>query len=94
MAKYCKEGTVTDDNQMAWDILDWYKKAVLLTRELEVEMEAIALSRIGRFYDVVFKIKSRAREAFTAAISLALSMHPRTFDNDGESTFSPMTVRL
>ena len=72
---------------MAWDILDGYKKAVLLTDELEVEIEATAISRIGSLYDKVFKLKSKARESFKAAIALALSMHPRTFSNDGETYF-------
>ena len=83
-ARYCKDES-NRDMEMAWDILDWYKKAVLLTHELEVEIEAIAISRIGRLYDQVFKIKSKARESFKAAIALALSMHPRTFNNDGET---------
>ena len=69
---------------MAWEILDWYKKAVLLTRELEVEMEAIALSRIGRVYDKVLKMKSKAKENFRRSIGLALTMLPRTFNSEGE----------
>ena len=85
-ARYC-EGERNCEMEMAWDILDWYKKAVLLTHELEVEIEAIAISRIGRLYDKVFKLKSKARENFKAAIALALSMHPRTFNNDGETYF-------
>lgn len=72
---------------MAWEILDWYKKAVLLTRELEVEMEAIALSRIGRVYDKVLKMKSKAKENFKRSIELALTMLPRTFNNEGECYF-------
>ena len=83
LEKYCKkDGAV--DMTMAWEVLDWYKKAALATREIEVEMEAIALSRIGKLYDEVFTIKSKARENFKRAIELAISMHPRTFNNEGE----------
>ncbi|XP_065053598.1 uncharacterized protein LOC135682566 [Rhopilema esculentum] len=81
LEKYCKkDGAV--DMTMAWEVLDWYKKAALATREIEVEMEAIALSRIGKLYDEVFAIKSKARENFKRAIELAISMHPRTFNNE------------
>ena len=79
---YCEE----DENcniDMAWEIIDFYKKATLLTRELEIEIEAIATSRIGRIYDKIFKVKSDARENFKRAIELALTMHPRSFENDG-----------
>jgi len=67
--------------ELAWDILDWYKKAIVLTHELEVEIEAIATSRIGRLFDKVLKLKFKARESFKLAIELALSMQPRSFDN-------------
>ena len=35
---------------MMWNILDMYKEAVLLTREKDIENEAIAHSGIGRLY--------------------------------------------
>ena len=77
-----------EDNQsnvteMTWEILDWYKKAVLLTREVDVEMEAIALSRIGELYDKIFKLKSNAARNFKRAIQLALSLYPQAFNNEG-----------
>ena len=53
---------------MAWETLDWYKKAVLKTREVDVEMEAVALSRIGELYDVVFKLKPNAKKYFKTHI--------------------------
>ena len=81
-ARYCEEDS-TRNMEMGWEILDWYKKAILLTRELEVETEAIATSRVGRMFANVIKIKSKARECFKVAIELALSMHPRSFDSDG-----------
>ena len=84
-AEYCN-GDCESSIEVAWDILDWYKKAILLTHELEVEIEAIATSRVGRMYDKVFSIKYKARENFKRAIELALSMHPRSFDNQGKSS--------
>ena len=67
-----------------WTIIDWYKLAVLRTREVsEVEQEAIALSRLGRVYGQVLKIKSMARQYLHTSIELALSVAPRTFNNDG-----------
>lgn len=68
---------------MAWETVDWYKRAVLKTREVDVEMEAIALSRIGKFYDIVFKLKPNAKYNFNRSIQLAHSLHPRTFDREG-----------
>ncbi len=70
---------------MIWEVLDWYKQAVVLTRECDVEVEAIAISRIGRVYDKVLNMKVRARENFKKAIQLAMSLHPRTFTTDGKS---------
>ncbi|KAK3084872.1 hypothetical protein FSP39_020577 [Pinctada imbricata] len=68
---------------LVWDIIDWYKQAVVRTREVtEVEMEAIALSRLGRVYDKVLKIKYKAKEYLMRSMQLAHSMHPRTFNSE------------
>ena len=72
---------------MAWETLDWYTKAVINTREIDIEMEAIALSRIGKLYDKVFRLKSSAKRNFDKAIQLALSLHPRTFNTEGKFCF-------
>ncbi|XP_033125984.1 uncharacterized protein LOC117123992 [Anneissia japonica] len=62
---------------MVWEVLDWYKKAILLTREKDVELEAIAMSRMGVIYDSILKLRSKARPYFKGAITLAHSLHPR-----------------
>ncbi|KAK3092544.1 hypothetical protein FSP39_004187 [Pinctada imbricata] len=67
--------------EMIWDIIDWYRSAMLLTRDLDMEAEAIAASRLGRVYDKVLKLKVQAKQYYRQAISLAESMHPRTFNN-------------
>lgn len=35
---------------MVWEVIDWYRNAVLLIRERDLELEAIALSSLGRVY--------------------------------------------
>ncbi|XP_013385178.1 uncharacterized protein LOC106155077 isoform X2 [Lingula anatina] len=78
---------------MIWEVVDWYRRAVLLTRELEVEMEAIALSRIGKVFDKVLKMKVKAKESYMRCIHLALSMYPRTFSDQGLCT-RPSHLRI
>lgn len=69
---------------MVYEVIDWHTKAVLKTREItEVEMEAIALSRIGKVYDKVLKLKYKAKEYLLRAMQLANSMHPRNFHGEG-----------
>ncbi|KAL5007138.1 hypothetical protein ScPMuIL_015944 [Solemya velum] len=68
---------------MVWEVIDWYKKSVLQTREVtEVEQEAISLARIGKVYGKILKMKEKSKEYLMRAVQLALSMHPRTFNND------------
>ncbi|XP_052246457.1 uncharacterized protein LOC127855118 [Dreissena polymorpha] len=65
---------------MVWEVIDWYKQATLRTRDItEVELEAIAVSRIGRVYDRVLKLKQRAKDYYKLAVELAHAMSPRTF---------------
>ena len=68
---------------MAWEILDWYKKAKGLTREIDIEMEAQALSRIGKFYDEVMESPSKAKPNFKEAIHLAQSLPHKNLANEG-----------
>ena len=69
----------TVDINMVWEIIDWYKQAILLARELDIEQEAIAMQRIGRVYAKVLKFKPQAKEYYKRAIQLAVSMAPRIF---------------
>ncbi|XP_021352477.1 uncharacterized protein LOC110449746 [Mizuhopecten yessoensis] len=69
--------------EMVWDVVDWYKVAVLRTRErTEMELEAIAASRLGKIYDKVLKMKDKAKDYVMQSIQLAHSMHPRTFNSE------------
>ena len=58
-------------------------KPLLLARETDMEVEAIALSRLGSVYDKILKDKIHAKTYFRRSIQLAMSLHPRTFDNEG-----------
>ena len=52
----------------------------------QVEMEAMAVSRIGGLYDKVLKLKSRAKDYFKLCMQLAVSMHPRNFSGESMQT--------
>lgn len=67
---------------MVWEVVDWYKQSVLLTREKDVEYEAIGHSRLGKVYDGVLKLKTKAKENFMRCLGLAHSMHPRNFTTE------------
>ena len=72
---------------MVYDMIDRYKQAVLRTREVtEVELKAIALSRMGRVYDKILKLKYKAKEYLMRSIQLAHSMHPRSFHSEGNNS--------
>jgi tetratricopeptide (TPR) repeat protein len=66
---------------LVWEVIDWYKRAILLTKEKEVEFEAIACSRLGHVYANVLKLKTRAKDYYMRCIQLAGSLHPRTFND-------------
>ena len=38
---------------MVWEVVDWLSQAVQLTRDHDLEMEAVALSSLGKVYDQV-----------------------------------------
>ena len=61
-----------------------YYSFLYSNREItEVELEAIAVSRLGRVYDKVLKLKDKAKEYYKHSVQLAHSMYPRTFAMEG-----------
>jgi hypothetical protein len=38
---------------LVWDVVDLFRNAALLTRGQDLELEAIALSNLGKVYDQV-----------------------------------------
>ena len=73
----CDEDNLNVD--MIWEVVDWYKQSILLTREKDVEFEAIGHSRLGRVYDQVLKLKFKAKENFMRCLELVNSLYPRVF---------------
>lgn len=67
------------DMTLVFEVIDWYKQAVVLSKEIDIEQEAIADSRLGVVYDKVLKITSRAKAYFTTSFELAESLKPRIF---------------
>jgi len=67
------------DMTLVFEVIDWYKQAVLLAREVEIEQEAIAESRLGVVYDKVLKLTNRAKDYFNHTLQLVESMKPRVF---------------
>ena len=67
------------DMNLIFEIIDWYKQAVIQAREVEIEQEAIAESRLGVVYDRVLKVVPRAKAYFIHSLNLAESLKPRVF---------------
>lgn len=64
--------------ELAVQAIDWYRQATVLTRDRDIEGEAIAMSRLGRVYSDVLKDVTRASKAHYQATKLALTiMSPR-----------------
>ena len=80
------KGEETLNMGMVWTVVDLYKEAVILTRENDPEAEAIALSRLGSILDKVLKDKFRAKTYMMRSIQMAMSLHPRIFDSEGNMT--------
>ena len=67
------------DMTLIFEVIDWYKQAVVLAREVDIEQEAITESRLGVVYDKVLKLTLRAKQYFTHSFELAESLKPRIF---------------
>jgi len=63
--------------EMIWQVIDLLREAILLTREKDIEHEALCLSRLGKIFDKVVKLRDKAKECYKKAIELALSLTPR-----------------
>lgn len=70
----CDEDNLNVD--MIWEVIDWYKQSILLTREKDAEFEAIGHGRLGRVYDQVLKLKFKAKENFMRCLELVNSLYP------------------
>ena len=72
---------------MVWEIIDWYKDSILKVRDKDIKQEAMSLSRIGKVYDKVLKIKFRARDYLKKSLELAHSITPFDASNEGNYMF-------
>ena len=61
-----------------WEAVDYYRQAVLLTRERDLENEAAAMSRLGRVYRQVLKQNMRSRDFFKRCQELVVALAPKS----------------
>ncbi|XP_037042295.1 uncharacterized protein LOC119078723 [Bradysia coprophila] len=67
--------------EMVWTILDLYKASEMHCRNVDIENEAIALSRQGRLFHKIFNLRSKAHTYYRASFDLAVSLHPKDMNN-------------
>ena len=60
-----------------WQVIDFYTESIVLTRENDIEQEAMALSKLGVLYYKVLLQKERAKTVLMRVIQLAQSLQPR-----------------
>ncbi|KAK7476449.1 hypothetical protein BaRGS_00032284 [Batillaria attramentaria] len=76
-----------------WTVVDAFKESAMLTREHDIELEAMAYSALGRVYHKVLKLKYYAKRYLTRALQLASSMMPRNFSGVEWFEFAQETVK-
>nr|KAG5691789.1 hypothetical protein BaRGS_003185 [Batillaria attramentaria] len=76
-----------------WTVVDAFKESAMLTREHDIELEAMAYSALGRVYHKVLKLKDYAKRYLTRALQLASSMMPRNFSGVEWFEFAQETVK-
>lgn len=67
------------DMELVWSAVDKFREAGVLTRERDIETEAIAVARRAKVYANVLRNEALARPLLVQAITLAASLSPRTF---------------
>lgn len=67
--------------EMVWNILDIYKASELQSRNVDIENEAIALSRQGRLFSKILNLRSKAHTYYMASFELATALHPKDMTN-------------
>ncbi|XP_070196958.1 uncharacterized protein [Littorina saxatilis] len=77
---------------MVWEVVDCFSKAAMLTRDRDLELEAMALSDMGKVYDQVLKMRERAKTCLMKVLELANTMVPRNFTGDEWYEFARSTV--
>lgn len=65
-----------------WQVIDFYSESIVLTRENDVEQEAISLTRIGVVYHRVLLQKTKAKEVLMRVLQLAQTLQPRNLNEE------------
>ena len=86
MADQLLNSTINDaedlDVTAIWQVIDFYSESIVLTRENDVEQEAISLSKLGILYHKVLLQKGRAKEYLMKVLQLAHSLQPRNLSEE------------
>eukprot|EP00457_Paulinella_chromatophora_P006226 gb/GEZN01006244.1/.p1 GENE.gb/GEZN01006244.1/~~gb/GEZN01006244.1/.p1 ORF type:complete len:483 (+),score=80.81 gb/GEZN01006244.1/:75-1451(+) len=69
-----------------WQVLDGYRRSVVLTRNVDLENEAVSMSRIGRMHADTILDKDQANLVYTKVIELADALRPK--DVSGEPWYN------
>lgn len=86
IADHLLDKTINDaedlDVTAIWQVIDFYTESIVLTRENDVEQEAISLSKLGVLYHKVLLQKGRAKEVLMKVLQLAQSLQPRNLSEE------------
>ncbi|PRP77634.1 hypothetical protein PROFUN_00495 [Planoprotostelium fungivorum] len=74
-----EQETISTDT--VWDIVDTYRRVIVLTREKLVEVEAEAYSHTARIFRVILHDHDRAKHYYKLCVHLCLSMSPKMMDS-------------
>ena len=70
------------DMKAIWQVIDFYTESIVLTRENDVEQEAISLTKLGILYHKVLLQKTKAKEILMRVLQLAQSLQPRNLNEE------------
>ena len=65
-----------------WQVIDFYSESIILTRENDIEQEALSLTKLGVLYHKVLLQKSKAKEILMRVLQLAQSLQPRNLSEE------------
>ncbi|KAH7439817.1 hypothetical protein KP509_04G077700 [Ceratopteris richardii] len=82
------------DMEKVKDALDFYRQASLATRELDMESEAVAMSRIGKVYSDVLSLPEKAHKYHYQAVRLALTVMSPSIERSDWYKYSVEKVKL
>ncbi|CAG0896400.1 unnamed protein product [Darwinula stevensoni] len=69
----------TTDVELLWDSADWFTKAILCSRDRDLENEAIASSKLGLIFIQLLNLKEKGYKLLEYALQLTEALKPRSF---------------